>query len=137
MNTPLDTTASYGELAERFKFLKDTIDQMSNAIKPFQEELTVLRQKTIPEKMDAEGISTVNVKGLGRVTCSSQMSCSTIDPDGLKNWLVENGYEGLIQPTVNSSTLKSFVKERIEAGEDYPSNCVNISFFTQASLTKA
>jgi hypothetical protein len=133
----LDTSATYGELAERFKHLKDTIDQMTAAIKPFQDELTELRQKTIPAKMEEEGISTVNVKGLGRITCSSQMSCSTIDPNGLKQWLVDNGYEALIQPVVNASTLKSFVKERIEAGEDYPSDCINISFFTQASLTKA
>ncbi|QGH73654.1 MAG: hypothetical protein [Podoviridae sp. ctpVR23] len=135
--TKLDTTASYGELAERFKFLKDKIEEMTLAIKPYQDELTELRQKTIPAKMEEEGVSTVNVKGFGRITCTSQMSCSTIDPNGLKQWLVDNGYEGLIQPVVNSSTLKSFVKERIEAGEDYPSDCINISFFTQASLTKA
>lgn len=135
--TKLDTTSTYGELAERFKSLKDTIEHMTNAIKPFSDELNELRQKTIPQKMEDEGISTVNVKGLGRITCSTQMSCSTIDPNGLKQWLVDNGYEGLIQPVVNSSTLKSFVKERIEAGEEYPSDFINISSFTQASLTKA
>lgn len=132
----LDATANYSVLATRMAELKAYIESKSNELKPFQDELNQLRQVTIPKKMEEEGITTVNVAGVGRLTCTTQMSVTTIDPVGLQKWLEDNEYEALIKPTVNSSSLKSLIKECLEEGRDYPADFVNISSFTQASITK-
>lgn len=132
----LTVADSYGVLASRMAELKAYIEKKGFELKPFQDEYNELRQSIIPKKMEAEGITTVNVAGVGRVTCTTQMSISTTDPEGLQKWLQENGFEALIKPTVNASSLKSLIKECLEEGTEYPADYVEVSSFTQASLTK-
>lgn len=135
----LDKDSSYQELAARMKELKDGIATNDEASRTLKNELERITLNLLPEKMDAEGVSTVNVKGYGRITITQQMRANVPADRApeLRQWLRDNGYEGLIAETVNSSTLKSWVKERIAECEDYPADLINLYTFEQATLTKA
>lgn len=135
----LTPESTYGELASRVKELKDEIASRDKVTASLKDELEVLTQKIIPEKMDGEGVSTVNVKGFGRLTVTQQMRANVPSDKAplLRQWLRENGYEALITEGVNSSTLKAWVKERIAECEDYPADLINLHTYEQATLTKA
>lgn len=135
----LNVNSSYAELAARMKELKSQIAEQENETKELKRQLEEITQFILPEKMDAEGISTVNVKGYGRITVTQQMRANVPADKAplLRQWLRENGYGELIGETVNPSTLKAWVKERIVECEDYPVDLINIYTYEQASLTKA
>jgi hypothetical protein len=135
----LDKQSTYLELATKVKDLKATIAEQESATKKVKEELDRLQLNIIPAKMEDEGVSTVNVKGVGRITVTTQMRTNVPSDNvpALKKWMRENGYGGLISEVINSSTLKSWIKERIQESEEYPADLINIYAFDQASLTKA
>jgi hypothetical protein len=59
------------------------------------------------------------------------------DQQHFYEWLESNNLGDLIKPTVASSTLKAFVKNRIKAGKDLPDAVLKVTPFTRASITKA
>lgn len=134
----LTTESSYRELAERLAELKKIITDRDNETKVFKEELEYLVKGVLPAKMDAEGVSTVNVKDVGRITVTNQMSVSCLSNKQplLRQWMRENGYGELISETINPSTLKAWLKERISDCDDYPADILDIYSYQQASLTK-
>jgi len=101
-------------------------------------ELERITKMVLPTKMDNEGISTINVKGIGRITITQQMSTTVKKDDQpeLKEWLRENGYGALVTETINASTLKAWIKERIAESEEFPAHLISIYAYEQASLTK-
>jgi hypothetical protein len=135
----LDKQSSYLELATAVQQCKAIIAEQEAATKKVKDELDRLQMNVIPAKMEDEGVSTVNVKGIGRITVTTQMRTNVPSDNvpALKKWMRENGYEGLISEVINSSTLKSWIKERIQESEEYPADLINIYVFDQASLTKA
>lgn len=135
----LSKESSYSDIAARMRDLKSQIAEQEDATKVLKHELETITQQILPEKMDAEGISTVNVKGHGRITVTQQMRAN-VPADkapALRQWLRDNGYGELIGETVNPSTLKAWVKERIVECEDYPADLINIYTYEQATLTNA
>lgn len=135
----LSEKSSYQELAAAMRSLKDDIASREKATSAIKAELEEITHKYLPTKMDEEGISTVNVKGYGRITITQQLRANVPSDKApvLRQWLRDNGYEGLISEQVNSSTLKAWVKERIAECEDYPADLINLHSFEQATLTKA
>jgi hypothetical protein len=98
--------------------------------------LDVVRLELIPIAMEDAGITSVNIAGVGRLGLTGDLYLSVKDKAGLYNWLNDNGLGDLIQPTVNSSTLKAFIKGRIKGGADYPEDLVSVTPFTRASITR-
>lgn len=134
----LTTENSYLELGTRMKDLKEQIKALEDAVKPLKKEYEELTRTIIPQKLEQEGLSTVNIKGLGRITVTQQMSVSVLKDNQalLRKWMRDHGYGELVVETINSSTLKAWLKERIEAADDYPADLLNIFAYEQASLTK-
>lgn len=97
----------------------------------------VLRYEAIPTKMDDDGIERLTVEGVGRVSLTGDMFVATVDKAGLYKWLEDNGFDDIIQPSVNASTLKAFIKERTKSGKEVPTDFVRITPVTRASITKA
>lgn len=108
------------------------------AAKTLKAQIDRLKMGVLPDKMNAEEIQTVNLKGIGRLSNTSQMRVSAVagTQPQLFTWLEDNGYGALIGTTINSSTLKAFIKERIAAGEEYPDELINMHSFEQVTLTK-
>jgi len=100
-------------------------------------EVDHLRFTAIPDKMNEEGIQTVTIKGVGRLSLRQEASCSTIDKAALFKWLEENDAADMMSNTVNSSTLKAFIVGRIREGESIPDDTIiKFGAYDMATITK-
>ena len=121
-------------MAERRRS-KDEAEAVLSAINA---EYDVLRFEAIPECMDKAGIDRIQYEGIGRVslTADVQVSTKTGAKEALFEWLRGRKLGDLIQPGINASTLKAFVKDRIKQGKDLPTEFLNVTPITRASITK-
>lgn len=108
-------------------------------LKNVNAEFDVLRFELIPEKMDEDGVERISYDGVGRVSLTGDLRVHT--PAGAKAhlfaWFKKHKLADLIVPTVNSSTLKSWVKQRIKEGKELPpGEMLNVTPITRASITK-
>lgn len=79
-----------------------------------------------------------NIEGVGRVTVSYRFSASMVDKEAAFEWLRDNGHEGIIQETVNSSTLSAFAKNLLETdGIELPPEAFKVGTSPYTSITKA
>lgn len=111
-------------------------EEVEAELKLINAKFDVLRFELIPEKMEEEGIERVSFDEIGRVSLTADLFVSVRDKPSLYNWLEENGFGDLIQPVVNASTLKAFIKGRMKAGEEIPEDCLNVTPVTRASITR-
>lgn len=134
----MSAATPYQELGLAMKELDNVISSLDRILKDHKKAREQITDFIVPEKMNADGISTINLKGIGRFSIRDELRVSAKGDkkQDLQVWLEENGYEELISTTINSSTLKAFVKERMVAGEDYPDEFLNIHMFERATLTK-
>lgn len=127
------------ELIKEMRRIQNEKDEVESDLKQYNKHFDFLRITKIPQVMEDEGIKNMNVEGVGRVSLTADMHVSV--KEGLKEafylWLRDNGREDLIQPTVNSSTLKATVKTMVKNGEEIPDDLLNVSPFTRASITKS
>lgn len=101
-----------------------------------REPLDFLRLKKIPDLMDALQITTTTFAGIGRLQKASDIYAKTIDKDTSFQYLRDTGYEDMIKPTVNASTLKALLRRLLKEGVDIP-ECYKVDPFTRASIVKA
>lgn len=120
--------------------MKKEYDEFDEQRKRVYEALEDLSRKVIPEMMAEEGVKTITLEDIRiRFTVSQRFTCSMPDKEGGMNWLRENGLGDLIQETVNSGTLSSAAKKRIEEdGLEMPALFFNTSTsaFTSATAVK-
>jgi len=125
-------------LAEQFKILQARYNDAKAASALIYAEFELLRKQILPTRMDEMGISTVNIKGVGRIQISNQLSAKQIDKFALQEWLKDNGHGDIVAETVNASTLGAFIKAQIGEGEPIPDDSmVQISTYEVASVVKA
>ena len=124
-------------LAEHMKLMQAEKEEAEAALSLINAKLDVIRYEAIPNKMDEEGIERIKYDDIGRVSLTGDMFVSVSNKPGLYDWLEKNGFGDLIQPNVNSSTLKAFVKGRMKDGKDVPAEFLSITPVTRASITKA
>lgn len=131
------------KLAKIMRGVQDTQERLKEELAIRNAEFDVLRMEIIPEAMEQKGLENFTVEGLcgdraGRVSLTADLLVST--KKGMKDkffaWLKKNKLGDLIQPNVNSSTLKGFVKKRKLAGKKVPDDLLNITPVTRASITK-
>lgn len=123
-------------LAEHMKLIRAEKDELEARLKIVNAKYDVLRYEAIPNRMDEDGVERVSYEGIGRVNLTADMFVSTRDKNGLYLWLENNGLGDIIQPSVNASTLKAFIKGRMKDGKEVPAEFVNITPVTRASITK-
>ena len=128
-STLLEMVASMADYAEQ----KERIEAELSIVNAWYD---VLRMEVIPEKMDTDGVENIRIEGIGRVSLTADMFTAVTNKEGLFQWFKDNKLDDLIQPTVNASTLKAFIKRRIKEAKDYPTECVRVTPFTRASITK-
>jgi hypothetical protein len=115
------------------RIANETIKEARKALDQMEEELS---RETVPEVMRENSVKTTTVEGVGRVTISARTSCSMIDKELGMEWLTANGHGGMIQPTVNASTLGAFAKSQMEEGRELPVDRFKTSLMTYTSITK-
>lgn len=97
-----------------------------------------MNKQTIPELFETLGTDMYRVPELERSFYPLvQTSASMVDKDAGMEWLRENGGSELIQPTVNASTLKSFLSELLsEEGVEPPADLIKVSSYTIVGSSK-
>jgi len=124
------------ELAHRYVALKNEIDELKQRKSDLQKDFDKLRMTELPEAMADEGIESVRIAGIGRVSLRSDVYVSI--PADVKydawDWLRDHGHENLISETVNPSTLRAFCKEQLQNGELLPDDLFRITPYTQAVI---
>lgn len=127
------------ELAAAMKDVKaDYEDKKAIAGKAYA-EFDALRLHIVPKLMEEMDISSVKIEGVGRLGVTTDLYAGIVtDHKGeAYQWLYDNGHGDLIKGTVNSSTLKAFLKEQIKQGEEFPEELFKVTPYDRASLTKA
>jgi hypothetical protein len=128
---------NYNELAIAVKELQAEHKAAKDIATAIYQKLEVLTTKIIPDKLAEDGFRSVNLADGGRIQLSSQAYCST--REGMKPalfaWLQEHDFPELITEVVNASTLKAFIKEQTELGNDVPPDeIVNYQPYSKASV---
>ena len=115
---------------------KEYVDMLSKHINA---EYDVLRLELIPTTMEEKGIENMKIEEIGRVGLTGDMYVSVKAGchDQFFAWLKKNKLGDLIQSTINPSTLKSFVRTRMAANKKVPSDLLNVTPYTRASITKS
>jgi hypothetical protein len=126
------------ELIRAMAKIREQKDAIESEAKAVAREYEFLTKVKIPEAFDNDGIKNMSVDGIGRISLRTDIyaSIKAGHKEEALQWLSDIGSEDLIQPTVNSSTLKAFLKGRIKSGEDTPEEFFNITPYQQATITK-
>ena len=134
----LTTKNSFKELALEMYTLKAAIDKLGKEKSALQKDFDILRHNIVPDKLDEEEMQNITVKGIGRLGASPMLQVSVLakNRELLHEWMTDNGFEDLVSGTINSSTLKAWVKEQMDAGSEIPENLIEIRPFMMATLTK-
>lgn len=111
-------------------------DELEERLKWVNADYDTLRIELIPAKMEEDGVERISYEGIGRVSLTGDMNVRIKDKAGYFNWLRTNKLGDLIVETVNSSTLKAWVKNRIKGGKPVPEDLLDVKPFTRASITK-
>lgn len=121
------------------KNIKERLDFKKAELKEIQKEYDKMRLEVIPNLMDDEGIEKMSVEGVGTLYLTSDVYASipAVTKRDAWEWLSDNGHGDLITETVNSSTLKAFVKDAISKGEELPEGLFKVTPFTRASIRKS
>lgn len=125
-------------LVNRMQAAQAKKEDLEAQLKEANAEFDVLRIELVPTLMEDQGVENVRYEGVGRVSLTADVFVSTnksLQP-GLFAWFKKRKLGDLIQPTVNSSTLRAFVKDRIKAGKEIPEEFLNVTPYTRASITK-
>ena len=104
------------------------------SLKEVNKALDQLRLKDIPDLMAEMDIRTVTFDGVGRIQLAADCYVTILDKEAGYVWLSKHGYDGIIQPYVQPSTLKATIKEAIKQSQEFPPELFNISPFVRASI---
>lgn len=125
------------ELVSRMAELQSQAEELEDELKPIKKEIDKLRLELIPNAMNDEGISSMTLPSIGRVTLTADLYASIPDKDAGYEWLRENGYADLIVETVNANTLKAWAKEQMKNGVELPADLFNITPFQRAAIYRS
>lgn len=129
----------YNRLAKAMVDAKEGLEIRKKAVVVAQKKFDILRLQIIPDRMCEDDMQSIKIAGIGRLSLTNDAHVSVAS--GMKydlhKWLKDNGFEEVIQPSVNSSTLKAFIKEQKREGNPVPDErTINYAPFLRASLTK-
>ena len=118
--------------AERIKAARDAIAQMEEAL-----SRVVIPDMAIRVR-EATGLKPpYRIEGVGTVSVAYRFSCSMIDKNLGLDYLRKIGQGGIIQETVNSSTLSAFGRSWMEdEGKELPEDIFKTSMSPYTSIRK-
>ena len=126
------------DIAKAYFHLKQGYDAIDLQRKRIYHVVDMLNKHLIPTQLEKNELDMIRVPEIERsFSPRLQISASLIDKEKGFEWLRETGKEDLIQETVNSSTLASFVRNMIlEEGIDPPEDIVKVSQYYTTGMAK-
>jgi hypothetical protein len=126
------------QVAARMQELKNKLDEATDIKTSLQKEYDHVRMNVIPGILDDQGVSTITLDDIGRISLTSDIFASIPSEfkDQAWDWLRENGHGDIIKETINAGTLKAVLKAVITKGEQLPEGLFKVTPFSRASITK-
>ena len=123
------------ELAEELAALRTQKDELAKQKKEVEEKLDALEAKII-EKLLQDGISTVILNGIGRITLSTQSFPRIKDQTKFYAYLRESGAGDIIKETVHSQTLRGYWNNlRATKGDTPDPKKIGLEVFSEATVS--
>lgn len=107
--------------------LKDEDQELDIQKQQISERIEAISE-AITDRWQAEGISSMNIAGVGTFSLHTKLYVGQADKGLYLQWLRDNGMEALIQPGVPPKTTESLVRERLEDGQPTDGMGLNVSF---------
>lgn len=82
-------------------------------------------------QLQAEGMKSLNLEGLGRVLLQPEVQVKVMNPDALRQWCIEAGLSRSLN--IHHGTIQSLTKERLIGGLSAPEG---VEAFVHTKLTK-
>ena len=133
----------YDELVAAMIAADETYKAAKAEASRLYDEFKFVARTVIPRRMDADNVQNITVilpDGTKKqLIILDQVSVKTPAENKLELWEWLRGHDAaeLITETVNSSTLAAYVREQMREGEPYPSDLLEVSTYSTASLRKA
>lgn len=127
------------ELAAAMVAVENAKEYLEAVLKCANAELDTLRMKCIPAAADDAKLDTpIRIAGIGRISLLPDLFVHTKSEEvpKLYAWFRKNKLSDIIKETINPSTLKAWIKDRIKAGKSYPSELLTVTPITKASITR-
>lgn len=132
-----DIAAAYIKV---YTAVRDTQDDISEAIKPIAEVVAEFADYRLPEAFEAAGIKTLTLESGDRVTIMEKLIASIkagMKDDAIKFFKKSKKTKDMVQETINSSTLSAYAKSLAEQGMSLPDDLFNIHIKSTTSLTRS
>lgn len=127
------------ELVTKMREVQTAHESATLTAKLIGKELDFLRLALIPERCEEQNVGGMKVEGVGRLNLTSDMyvSVKSGKVNAAMEWLRDIGKGDIIKEQISSSSLKAIVKKMTIDGKEIPSDLINATAFTRASITKA
>jgi len=123
------STGESVSLCRKIADIREEQAQLEVRMQQLSENLEALGQ-VLADRWHAEGITSLNVDGLGTFSLFPKLYVSTENKEVYQQWLRDNGMENLIQPSVPPKTTESLVRERLEEGQPCDAMGLSITYKT-------
>lgn len=126
-------------MARAFVGIRQFDDFLDETVKQWKSFFDELKTVTLPEMMEAEGVTSLPLAEGYRVGMSARMYASIKEgqKEAAYEWLRNNGLGELITETVNASTLSAAAKHRLEEQAlEMPDDLFNAMLKPNTSVTK-
>ena len=154
------------KMAELLVQLRNNVERLTDELKTAKEDMRRVEQEDLPDLMQELGLQTFKLASGEVVDVKPDVECGISEERRARAhaWLTENGFGGLIKTEViarfgrdehdaavaaaekingemvervHPATLKSFVKEQMEAGRAIPFDLFAIHPFNRVKITAA
>ena len=152
------------QLAELLIELRNKVEDLETQLTKAKADVRRVEQEDLPDLMQELGLETFKLKTGEMVEVKPEVDCSISEErrTPAHNWLVENGFGGLIKTEVvakfgkgereaavacaeaiggemtervHPSTLKSFIKEQMAAGNPVPFDLFGVHPYSKVKIT--
>lgn len=125
--------------AQALRALKERKQAIEDQLTDVNKQISYKEGVTLPELMTAHGVSTFKCPGVGTVYLQNETDVSVLADNRpeLHAFLREQGDGSLVTETVHPATLKSYVKEKLEASDVELPEFIKVTFRRVAKLRKA
>lgn len=119
----------FAALRTEYRALKDKIEKL-------EAEVNDLSYNIVPTMFANQGVKTLKLDDVGRVTVNQRWVASMPDKQVGMDWLRTTGNDGLVIETVNAQTLAAFAKTQALAGAPLPDDVFTVGVAPYISITK-
>ena len=105
------------QIVKHFAALRTEYRALKDKLEKLESEVNDLSYNIIPTMFQNQGVKTLKLDDVGRVTVNQRWVASMKDKQTGMDWLRSTGNDGLVIETVNAQTLAAFAKTQAIAGD--------------------